>query len=149
LWKVPEGRCKPGLIQHTIGWPLDNSTYGGGFIYHLDDNRIAIGFVVGLGYTDPRLKPFEAFQQYKHHPKIKPLLEGGEIVSAGARALIEGGWQSLPKMEMPGALIIGDAGGTLNVPKIKGIHTAMRSGMLAADHIVEQQAAEGYDKVLR
>jgi len=149
LWKVPEGRCKPGLIQHTIGWPLSNDTYGGSFIYHLDDDRIAIGFVVGLDYEDPRFKPFEAFQQLKQHPKIKPLLEGGEIVSAGARALVEGGWQSLPKTEMPGALIIGCGAGTLNVPKIKGIHTAMRSGMIAADHILETGKAEGYDAALR
>ncbi|MGB7756060.1 MAG: electron transfer flavoprotein-ubiquinone oxidoreductase [Salinisphaera sp.] len=149
LWKVPEGQCRPGLVQHTIGWPLANDTYGGSFVYHLDDNRIAIGFVIGLDYADPRLRPFEAFQQFKHHPKIKPMLEGGEIVSAGARALVEGGWQSLPKMDMPGAIILGDAAGTLNVPKIKGIHTAMRSGMIAADHIVAQGTAEGFDAVLR
>ncbi|WP_353250703.1 electron transfer flavoprotein-ubiquinone oxidoreductase [Salinisphaera sp. T31B1] len=149
LWKVPEGQCKPGLIQHTIGWPLSNDTYGGSFIYHLDDNRIAIGFVVGLDYEDPRFKPFEAFQQLKQHPKIKPLLEGGEIVSAGARALVEGGWQSLPKLEMPGAVIVGDAGGTLNVPKIKGIHTAMKSGMIAADHVIETGKVDGYDAALR
>lgn len=149
LWKVPEGQCQPGLIQHTIGWPLANDTYGGGFAYHLDDNRIALGFVVGLDYADPRLRPFEVFQQFKHHPKIKPLIEGGEIVSAGARALVEGGWQSLPKLEMPGALLIGDNAGTLNVPKIKGIHTAMRSGMLAADHVHAQQSPEGFDAALR
>lgn len=149
LWSVPEGRVTPGLIQHTIGWPLDDQTYGGSFIYHLSDNRIAIGFVVGLDYQDPRFQPFEAFQQLKDHPKIKPLLEGGDIVSAGARALVEGGWQSLPKVEMPGAVIIGDSAGTLNVPKIKGIHTAMRSGMLAADHIVDSGQAEGFDQRLR
>ncbi|MGB7755245.1 MAG: electron transfer flavoprotein-ubiquinone oxidoreductase [Salinisphaera sp.] len=149
LWKVPEGQCRPGLIQHTIGWPLDDDTYGGGFVYHLDDNRIAIGFVIGLDYADTRLRPFEVFQQFKHHPKIKPMLEGGEIVSAGARALVEGGWQSLPKVEMPGAMLLGDGAGTLNVPKIKGIHTAMHSGMLAADHVVAQQSAAGFDKALR
>src|SRR5699024_10508669 len=109
----------------------------------------AIGFVAGLDYTDPRFKPFECFQQFKHHPAIKPLLEGGEIISAGARALIEGGWQSLPKMEMPGALMIGDCAGTMNVPKIKGIHTAMKSGMIAADHLAETRAPEGYDAKLR
>ncbi len=149
LWKLPEGRVKPGLVQHTIGWPLDNKTYGGSFIYHLDDNRLAIGFVAGLDYQDPRFRPFEAFQQFKQHPAIKPLLEGAEIVSAGARALVEGGWQSLPKTEMPGALLVGCAAGTLNVPKIKGIHTAMRSGMIAADHIVETGKAEGFDARLR
>ena len=149
LWEVPEGRTQPGLIQHTIGWPLDDATYGGSFIYHLNNNRIAIGFVAGLDYADPRFKPFEAFQQLKHHPKIKPLLEGGEIISAGARALVEGGWQSLPKTEMPGAILIGDAAGTLNVPKIKGIHTAMNSGMLAADHLIDTGKADGFDRVLR
>ncbi|MDA3921681.1 MAG: electron transfer flavoprotein-ubiquinone oxidoreductase [Salinisphaera sp.] len=149
LWKVPAGRVKPGLIQHTIGWPLDNATYGGSFIYHLDHDRIAIGFVVGLDYADPRFQPFEAFQQLKHHPKIKPLLEGGEIVSAGARALVEGGWQSLPRVEMPGAVIVGDGAGTLNVPKIKGIHTAMQSGMLAAEHVIATGKADGFDARLR
>lgn len=149
LWSVPEGRVTPGLIQHTIGWPLDDQTYGGSFIYHLSDNRIAIGLVVGLDYQDPRFEPFEAFQQLKHHPRIKPLLEGGDIVSAGSRALVEGGWQSLPTVDMPGAVIIGDSAGTLNVPKIKGIHTAMRSGMLAADHVVAAGQAAGFDQRLR
>ena len=129
LWQLPEGRVQPGLIQHTLGWPLDAASYGGGFIYHLDRNRVYVGYVVGLDYLDPRLQPFEAFQQFKHHPKIRPLLEGGEIVAAGARAIAAGGWQSLPRLEMPGALIVGDAGGTLNFPKIKGIHQAIRSGV--------------------
>ncbi len=149
LWQVPEGRVKPGLVQHTLGWPLPNDTYGGGFIYHVDGDRVAIGFVVGLDYSDPRLKPFECFQQFKHHPAIKPLLEGGEILSAGDRALVEGGWQSLPKVEMPGAMLIGDAAGTLNVPKIKGTHTAMQSGMLAAEHLHNRRTAEGFDAALR
>ena len=149
LWQVPEGRVDSGTVVHTVGWPLDNRTYGGGFIYHLDDNRIALGFVVGLDYVDPRLEPFECFQQFKHHPAVKPLLEGGEILSAGARALVEGGWQSLPRVEMPGAVIVGDAAGTLNVPKIKGTHTAIRSGMLAAEHIRAQGSAEGFDAALR
>lgn len=145
LWQLPEGRVEPGLIQHTVGWPLDTRTYGGSFLYHLDNNRIYIGYVVGLDYEDPRLKPFEAFQQFKHHPSIRPLLEGGEIVAAGARTIAAGGWQSLPKLDMPGALLIGDAGGTLNVPKIKGIHQAIRSGMLAADHLAEAGAPAGFD----
>src|SRR5699024_6169604 len=101
LWQLPEGRVQPGLVQHTVGWPLDDKTYGGSFIYHLDDNRVAIGFVAGLDYEHPNFRPFETFQQFKHHPAIKPLLEGGEIISAGARALVEGGWQSLPNTEMP------------------------------------------------
>lgn len=149
LWKVPEGQSRPGFVQHTVGWPLDNKTYGGSFIYHLDDNRLAVGFVAGLDYENPNFRPFECFQQFKHHPSIKPMLEGGEIISAGARALVEGGWQSLPKMEMPGALLIGDGAGTLNVPKIKGIHTAMRSGLIAADHLAETGTAEGYDAKVR
>lgn len=145
LWQLPPGRVEPGLIQHSIGWPLDNRTYGGSFLYHLDNDRVYIGYVVGLDYEDPRLQPFEAFQQFKHHPSIKALLEGGEILAAGARTISAGGWQSMPKLEMPGALLIGDAGGTLNVPKIKGIHQAIRSGMLAAMHIAEQDSVAGFD----
>ncbi len=144
LWQLPEARLEPGHILHTIGWPLPADTYGGGFLYALDENRLAVGFVVGLDYADPCLEPFELFQQYKHHPLIRPLLEGGEILSAGARALVEGGWQSLPRMDMPGALLIGDDAGTLNVPKIKGTHMAMRSGMLAAEHLHEQRDSAGY-----
>lgn len=145
LWRVPEGRARPGLIQHTVGWPLDPRTYGGSFVYHLDQDRVYIGFVVGLDYEDPRFSPFEAFQQFKHHPRMRALLEGGEIIAAGARTLIEGGWQALPRLEMPGALLAGDAAGTLNVPKIKGIHMAIGSGMTAADHIAETGSAEGFD----
>jgi electron-transferring-flavoprotein dehydrogenase len=149
LWSVPEGRSEPGKVVHTLGWPLDPSIYGGSFLYHLDQNRIAIGFVAGLDYKDPLFSPFEAFQQLKNHATIKPLLEGGSIVSAGARALIEGGWQSLPKLEMPGAILIGDAAGLMNVPKIKGTHQAIRSGMLAAAHVAERGAAAGWDAALR
>src|SRR5262245_15432263 len=145
LWQLPEGRVQSGLVQHMVGWPLDPATYGGGFIYHLDRNRAYVGYVVGLDYLDPRLQPFEAFQQFKHHPRIHPLLEGGEIVSAGARSIVAGGWQSLPKLETPGALIVGDAGGTLNFPKIKGIHQAIRSGVTAAEHIAETGTSAGFD----
>jgi electron-transferring-flavoprotein dehydrogenase len=145
LWQLPGGRARPGLIQHTVNWPLDKGTYGGSFLYHLDGDRVYIGFVVGLDYEDPRFSPFEAFQQYKHHPTIRALLEGGEIISSGARTLVEGGIQALPKLDMPGAVLIGDAGGTLNVPKIKGVHMALKSGMLAADHIAEEGQAEGFD----
>ncbi|HKE48104.1 MAG TPA: NAD(P)/FAD-dependent oxidoreductase, partial [Rhodanobacteraceae bacterium] len=108
LWQVPAGRAVAGKVVHTVGWPLDDATYGGSFIYHLDKDRIAIGFVCGLDYPDPDFSPFEAFQQLKHHVMVKPLLEGGSIVSAGARAIVEGGLQSLPKTEMPGAILIGD-----------------------------------------
>ncbi|MEO7149952.1 MAG: electron transfer flavoprotein-ubiquinone oxidoreductase [Rhodanobacteraceae bacterium] len=149
LWSVPAGRAQPGKITHTIGWPLDDKTYGGSFIYHLDKDRVAIGFVAGLDYVDPMFKPWEAFQQLKHHAAIKPLLEGGTILSAGARALVEGGWQSLPRVEMPGAVLIGDAAGLLNVPKIKGTHQAMRSGMLAAEHYAQAESAVGFDAKLR
>ncbi|HEY5807095.1 MAG TPA: electron transfer flavoprotein-ubiquinone oxidoreductase [Povalibacter sp.] len=145
LWQLPPGRVKPGRIEHSFGWPLDPRTYGGSFLYHLDNDRVYVGYVVGLNYEDPRLKPFEVFQQFKNHPRIKPLLEGGEILSAGARTIAAGGYQSLPKLEMPGALLIGDAGGTLNVFKIKGIHQAIRSGILAAEHLAEKQQSEGFD----
>ena len=145
LWRVPAGRVNPGTIQHSIGWPLDSKTYGGSFLYHLDQDRVYVGFVAGLDYEDPEFKPFEAFQQFKNHPSIKALLEGGEIQAAGARTIVEGGIQSLPKLEMPGALLIGDAAGTLNVPKIKGVHMAIRSGMLAAEHVAETGVAEGFD----
>ena len=145
LWRLPPGRVRPGLIQHSIGWPLDSKTYGGSFLYHLDQDRVYVGFVAGLDYEDPAFSPFEAFQQFKNHPSVKALLEGGEIQAAGARTIVEGGIQSLPKLEMPGALLIGDAGGTLNVPKIKGVHMAIRSGMLAAEHLAETGVAEGFD----
>ena len=154
LWQVPEGRVSPGKIVHTLGWPADNQTYGGSFLYHLDNNQIALGYVSGLDYKDPEYKPWEAFQQWKNHPLIAPLLEGGTILSAGARAIVTGGWQSLPKVEMPGALLIGDTAGLLNVPKIKGTHQAIRSGMLAAEHLSQTLQAgaldpAGFDAKLR
>ncbi|MGH8400733.1 MAG: 4Fe-4S dicluster domain-containing protein, partial [Gammaproteobacteria bacterium] len=149
LWQLPPGRAKPGFIQHSIGWPLNSKTYGGSFLYHLDNDRVYVGFVTGLDYQDPEFKPFEVFQQFKNHPSVKPLLEGGEIISAGTRALIEGGLQSLPRLEMPGALLIGDAAGTLNVPKIKGVHMALRCGMLAAEHLVQHGSSSGFDSAWR
>lgn len=145
LWQLPAERAEAGLIQHSLGWPLDARTYGGSFLYHLDRDRAYVGFVVGLDYEDPRFKPFEAFQQFKHHPRIRPLLDGGEILAAGARTIAAGGWQSLPKLEMPGALLIGDAGGTVNLPKIKGIHQAIRSGVTAAEHVAETGGTAGFD----
>ena len=150
LWQVPEERVSPGKIVHSLGWPADNHTYGGSFVYHLDQGRIALGYVSGLDYHDPEYKPWEAFQQWKNHPMVKPLLEGGSILSAGARVIVTGGWQSLPKVEMPGALLIGDGAGLLNVPKIKGTHQAIRSGMLAAEHLVASQLSPaGFDAKLR
>jgi electron-transferring-flavoprotein dehydrogenase len=145
LWQLPPNRVQPGLIQHSVGWPLDNRTYGGSFLYHLDHDRVYVGFVVGLDYEDPRLKPFEAFQQFKNHADIKALLKGGEIIAGGARTVIEGGYQSMPTLEMPGAMLLGDAGGTLNTPKIKGIHQAIRSGMTAAAHYAETGTSAGFD----
>jgi electron-transferring-flavoprotein dehydrogenase len=149
LWQVKPGVSETGLIMHTLGWPLDTKTYGGSFVYHLDQDRIALGYVIGLDYKDPLFQPYEAFQQFKHHPFIKPLLEGGSIMSAGARAIVTGGAQSLPKLEVPGALLIGDTAGLLNVPKIKGTHQAMRSGMLAAEHYAAKGSSEGFDALLR
>jgi len=149
LWQLPAGRGEPGLIQHSLGWPLDNATYGGSFIYHLNDDRAYVGFVTGLDYKDPRLSPFEAFQQFKHHPSVQPLLQGGELLASGARSITAGGWQSMPRLEMPGALLIGDAGGTLNFPKIKGVHQALRSGLLAADHIAATGQTQGFDALWR
>lgn len=149
LWQLAPGKGEPGKIVHTVGWPLDARTYGGSFVYHLDQDRVALGFVVGLDYEDPNFKPYEAFQQWKHHAKIKPMLDGGSILSGGSRALMEGGYQALPKVEMPGALLIGDTAGTLNAPKIKGTHQAMRSGMLAAEHLAPSLEARGFDARLR
>jgi electron-transferring-flavoprotein dehydrogenase len=150
LWQVPEERVSPGKIVHSFGWPADSHTYGGGFLYHLDKGRIALGYVSGLDYSDPDYKPWEAFQQWKNHPLFQALLEGGSILSAGARAIVTGGYQSLPNCEMPGALLIGDTAGLLNVPKIKGTHQAIRSGMLAAAHLVQSGlVAEGFDAKLR
>ncbi|MGY1458855.1 MULTISPECIES: 4Fe-4S dicluster domain-containing protein [unclassified Luteimonas] len=150
LWQLPAGRATPGKIVHSLGWPADNNTYGGSFLYHLENDQVALGYVSGLDYSDPDFKPWEAFQQWKNHPTVKPLLEGGNILSAGARAIVTGGWQSLPKVEMPGALLIGDTAGLLNVPKIKGTHQAIRSGMLAAEHLAAGDLVpEGFDAKLR
>jgi len=145
LWQLPPGRVRPGRIEHGLGWPADPYTYAGSFLYHLDNDRVYVGYIVGLDYRDPRLAPFEAFQQYKNHPQLKPLLEGGEIISAGARTIAAGGWQSTPTLEMPGAILIGDAGGTLNFAKIKGVHQAIRSGTLAGEHIAASGGGGGFD----
>jgi electron-transferring-flavoprotein dehydrogenase len=149
LWQLPPGRVKPGRIEHAMGWPLGSKEYAGSFLYHLDNDRVYVGYIVGLNYQDPRLKPFEAFQQYKNHPTVKSLLEGGEIVAAGARTIAAGGWQSLPTLEMPGAILIGDAGGTLNFVKIKGVHQAIRSGMTAGEHVAANPTGEGFDAAWR
>lgn len=136
LWKIPLAMHQPGKITHTVGWPLDNKTYGGGFIYHFKEQLLSIGLVLGLDYQNPYLDPFQELQRFKLHPSIKPLLQGGECISYGARTLNEGGWQCLPKLTFPGGLLVGCAAGMINVAKIKGIHNALRSGMLAAKAIV-------------
>ena len=137
IWEVNEQQHKEGLVMHTVGWPLDKKTYGGSFLYHAENKQIFIGYVVGLDYQNPYLSPFDEFQRFKTHKAIKKTLEGGKRIAYGARALIEGGTQSLPKMYMPGALLIGCDAGTLNMPKIKGSHTAMKSGIIAAETIIE------------
>jgi electron-transferring-flavoprotein dehydrogenase len=133
LWEVEPSKHQQGLIVHTAGWPLDAKTYGGSFVYHLEDNQVAVGFVIGLDYENPHMSPFDEFQRFKLHPKIRPTLEGGRRIAYGARALNEGGMQCLPKLTFPGGVLIGCEAGTLNMPKIKGTHTAMKSGMLAAE----------------
>ena len=142
LWEISSDQHKPGQITHTIGWPLDQNTYGGSFVYHLENNQVAIGFVVGLDYQNPFLSPFDEFQRFKTHPLIRPILENGKRISYGARALVEGGYQSLPKLTFPGGALIGDSAGFLNVPKIKGTHTAMKSGMLAAESLINTLGEE-------
>ncbi len=137
LWEVTPENSKPGSIMHTTGWPLDSDTYGGSFLYHLDNNKVSIGFVIGLDYKNPYLSPYLEFQRFKHHPAIKKLLEGGRRINYGARALNEGGVQSLPKLTFPGGILSGCEAGFLNVPKIKGTHLAMKSGMIAAESIFE------------
>jgi electron-transferring-flavoprotein dehydrogenase len=135
IWEIPEELHRPGKITHSVGWPLDRHTYGGSFVYHFGKNLVSIGFVVGLDYQNPYLNPYETFQQFKLHPSIYPLLKNGKRVAYGARTLIEGGFQCLPQLTFPGGLLVGDAAGFLNVPKIKGIHMAMKSGMVAAESI--------------
>ena len=133
LWQVPDANFKPGLAQHTTGWPLDNNTGGGSFMYHFGDNYVTIGYVVHLNYKNPWLSPFDEFQQFKHHPSVKPYLEGGKRIAYGARAITEGGWQSIPKLTFPGGALIGCSAGFVNVPRIKGSHNAMKTGMMAAE----------------
>jgi electron-transferring-flavoprotein dehydrogenase len=147
LWEVEPARHKPGLVIHTVGWPLDSRTYGGSFLYHLENRQVAVGFVVGLDYEDPYLSPYEEFQRFKTHPEIRGTFEGGRRIAYGARTISEGGFQSLPKLTFPGGLLIGDAAGFLNVPKIKGTHTAMRSGMTAAEALFDALAEGGTAEV--
>ncbi len=142
LWEIKPEKHQSGLVIHTAGWPLQSDTYGGSFFYHLEDNLVAIGFVVGLGYTNPYLNPYEEFQRYKTHPAIKTFLEGGKRIAYGARAISAGGLQSLPKLVFPGGCLIGDDAGFLNASRIKGSHAAIKSGMLAAEAAFDALAAE-------
>ncbi|MFN0164665.1 MAG: electron transfer flavoprotein-ubiquinone oxidoreductase [Burkholderiales bacterium] len=142
LWDIDPKQHQPGLVVHTAGWPLDASTYGGSFLYHQENNQVAIGFVVGLGYSNPHLSPFEEFQRYKSHPLIRQFLEGGKRVGYGARAITAGGLQSLPKLVFPGGALIGCDAGFLNAARIKGSHAAIKTGMLAAAAAFDAVAAE-------
>ena len=143
IWEIKAENARPGLVVHSTGWPLDSKTYGGSFLYHLDGNRVAVGFVVGLDYQNPYLSPFEEFQRFKTHPAIASVFSDGRRLAYGARALAEGGLQSLPKLTAPGAAIVGDAAGFLNVPRIKGIHCAIKSAMLAAEAVFPVLDNEG------
>ena len=150
LWKIPAEQHQPGLVVHSAGWPLDESkSLGGGFLYHLEDNQVALGLITNLSYSNPHVSPYDEFQRYKHHPEIKKHLEGGERLTYGARALLKGGLQSQPKMSFPGGLLIGDDAGTLNFAKIKGSHTAMKSGMIAAETVAEALAADKHNTDLQ
>jgi electron-transferring-flavoprotein dehydrogenase len=141
LWEIDPAKAKPGLVQHSFGWPLGMSTGGGSFLYHLEGNKVAVGFVVHLNYKNPYLSPFEEFQRFKTHPSIRDVFEGGKRLSYGARAITEGGWQSVPKLSFPGGALLGCGAGFVNVPRIKGSHNAMLSGMLAAEHAAAALAA--------
>lgn len=137
VWRIPQEKFKPGLIQHTFGWPLPHDVYGGSFLYHMEPDLVLVGLVVGLDYKNPYLNPYMDFQRFKHHPTIRQHLEGGECIQYGARCINEGGFQSIPKLTFEGGALIGCSAGFLNVPKIKGSHTAMKSGMLAAEAVFD------------
>ena len=137
LWEIEPSKHHAGMVTHTVGWPLDFKTYGGSFLYHFDDNLVSVGYVVGLGYSNPYLSPFDEMQRFKNHPAIRETFVGGKRISYGARAISSGGFQSIPKLTVPGGVIVGDAAGFLNLPKIKGSHTGMKSGMTAAEAIFE------------
>lgn len=135
VWEIDPAKHNKGLVQHTLGWPLNDKTGGGSFLYHYDDNKVAVGFVVHLNYDDPYLSPFDEFQRFKTHPSIRTTFEGGKRLAYGARAITEGGYQSVPRVSFPGGALIGCAAGFVNVPRIKGVHNAMGTGMLAAEHV--------------
>jgi electron-transferring-flavoprotein dehydrogenase len=138
IWEVKPENFQEGLVKHTMGWPIDSKTYGGSFIYHMEDNKVNVGFVIGLDYQNPYMDPFEEFQKFKKHPSLSKMFEGARRISYGARALSEGGLQSIPKLSFEGGILVGDCAGFMNIPKIKGIHNSMRSGMIAANAIFEK-----------
>jgi electron-transferring-flavoprotein dehydrogenase len=142
LWEIPRANHKPGFIMHTVGWPADRNTYAGSWLYHFGDGLVSFGYVVGLDYANPWLSPFEEMQRLKTHPTMQPHFEGGRRISYGARAISEGGFQSIPKLVFPGGALIGDSAGFLNLPKIKGTHCAMKSGMMAAEAVVPALAGD-------
>jgi electron-transferring-flavoprotein dehydrogenase len=148
LWQVRPEKHQPGLVQHSMGWPLENNSGGGSWLYHFDDNLVSVGFVVHLNYENPTLSPFDEFQRVKTHPKIRDVFEGGKRLGYGARAILEGGWQSAPRLSFPGGCLVGDTAGFVNVPRIKGTHNAVLSGMLCAEHLFEALAAgRAHDEV--
>jgi electron-transferring-flavoprotein dehydrogenase len=150
LWEIDPKKHKPGLVTHTMGWPLDSSTGGGSFVYHLENNQVAVGFVIHLNYKNPYLSPFDEFQRFKHHPAIAKYLEGGRRISYGARAITEGGFQSVPKLSFPGGALIGCSAGFVNLPRIKGSHNAMKSGMIAAECAFEAlKAGRAHDELTK
>ncbi|WP_166142100.1 electron transfer flavoprotein-ubiquinone oxidoreductase [Methylosinus sp. RM1] len=148
LWRIPKEKHRPGHMQHSVGWPLADDTGGGSFLYHFDEDLVSVGFVVYLNYSNPTLSPFDEFQRFKAHPAIAPVLEGGQRLAYGARALTSGGWQSVPKLTFPGGALIGCSAGFMNVPRIKGSHNAVLSGILAADHVAAALAeGRAHDEV--
>jgi electron-transferring-flavoprotein dehydrogenase len=148
LWQVKPEKFRPGLVRHSMGWPLPNKAGGGSWLYHFDDHLVSVGFVVHLNYENPYLSPFDEFQRFKTHPMIRDVFEGGKRIGYGARAIVEGGWQSVPKLTFPGGCLVGDAAGFVNVPRIKGSHNAVLSGMLAAEHLSQAlQAGRAHDEL--
>lgn len=151
LWEVPSAQHDSGRVIHSVGWPLDSHTYGGSFIYHLNSQQVAVGFIIGLDYRNPYLDPYEELQRFKAHPAIRDIFTGGKRICYGARALNEGGWQSIPQLSFPGGTLIGDCAGFLNVPRIKGVHNNMKSAMIAAELLIAQdipQQLSGYREAI-
>jgi len=148
LWQVKPEHFRRGLVRHSMGWPLPNNAGGGSWLYHFDDNLVSVGFVVHLNYKNPTLSPFDEFQRFKTHPMVRDVFEGGKRIGYGARAIMEGGWQSVPRLSFPGGCLVGDSAGFVNVPRIKGSHNAILSGMLCADHVFDAlQAGRAHDEV--